>query len=259
MDVINASHSEEKSQITIVKTDDAEMVNPIEKRKSDIISMNTALRLSSFQFAYEYNKPSPIGKFSLNYILSFLEKEGLKLWEECYDEIMQTNLLDSVYEILNSVDKNNQEKILKSPFEFTTLSFQKFVFNAWRLHGFKYSEYLFEHPQKGVDTKALPKAFFLNEDGSIKTFGSTSLKNGVLKNAISHRKVTIAKILDKDSEWHCFYYTYNSINGKEAGEIPHIHYISNNWTIDRKIVLQELSKRHHSFTSNVHINYRRHS
>ncbi|NCT74343.1 MAG: hypothetical protein GXC78_07440 [Chitinophagaceae bacterium] len=260
MDVINASHLEEKSEITMVRTANAELVNPIEKRKSDIINMNTALRLSSFQFAFKHGKPSPIGKVSMEYILNFLEKEGLTFWQECYDEIMQVNLPDTVFKILNCDDKNIQVKTLKSPFEFTSLSFQKFSFLAWELHGFKYSEYRFEHPQKGLDTKDLPTAFFLDEDdGSPKVFGSTSLKSSILKNAIKHRKVTIAKFLDKDSEWHCFYYTYNSINGNEAGDIPHIHYISNNWTINRKIVLEELSKRHHSFTSSVHVKYRRNS
>ena len=258
MDVINISHSEEKSELTLLRTANAELVNPIEKRRSDIINMNTALRLNSFQFAYKHNKPSPIGKFSMQSILTYLEKEGLKLWQECYDEIMQANLSDNIYEILNCSDKNNQEKILKSPFELSSLSFQKFIFNSWQLFGFKYSEYLFEHLPKGLDTRDLPKAFFLDNEDNIKAYGSTSLKSGVLKNALKHRKVTIAKFLDKDSEWHCFYYTYNSINGKEVGEIPHIHYISNNWTIDRKIILQELSKRDHSFTSSVHINYRRH-
>lgn len=260
MDVVNALHLEEKSEITMVRTPNAELVNPIEKRKSDIINMNAALRLSTFQFAHKHGKPSPIGKISIEYILNFLEKEGLTFWEECYAEIMQPSLPDIVFGILNNNDKNAQVKALKSPFEFTSLSFQKFTFLAWEQHGFKYSEYLFEHPKKGLDTKELPNAFLLDDDDdSVKVFGSTSLKSGILKNAIRHRKVTIAKFLDRDSEWHCFYYTYNSINGKEAGDIPHIHYISSNWTIDRKIVLEELSKRHHSFTSSVHVNYRRHS
>ena len=257
MDLLRIPHKEKAGQLTIAKMDDAEFVNPIDKIMNDIIDGYKALQLSTYQFAFENNKPSPIGIMNTDEILMHLEWEGLKIWKEQYASIMNTELPDSIYSILNCKDKDVQEKIFKPPFQLTTCSLQKFIFKSWQLYGFSFSDYRFEHHQNGLDENDLPKGFLLNENDTIEIFGNTTLKEGVLKNAIKHRKVTIAKFLDKDSEWHCFYYNYNSINGNEAGEIPHIHYISNNWTLDRDIVLKELRKRHHSFYSNVHINYKR--
>lgn len=237
----------------------AEFVNPIEKTMNDIIDSHKAFSFSTYKFAYEQNKPSPIGILSLYEISNHLELEGLKIWKELYDKIMQTNLPESIFQILNCLDKEVQIKVFKPPFQLSTLSLQKFIFKSWQLHGFKYSDYRFEHPQKGLNQHELPKGFFLDENEEMEIYGDTKMKKGELKNVIKHRKVTIARFLDKDSEWHCFYYNYNSINGNESSEIPHIHYISNNWTIDRKIVLEELQKRHHSFTSSVHINYSRYA
>ena len=252
-------HKEKKSQLTIAKIANAKLVNPIEKTMNDIINTYKSLQLSTYEFAYEHNKPSPLDTFSRNDILTYLELEGLKIWKEQYNNIMKSNLSESIFQILNCTDKDLQIQIFKSPFELTTLSMQKFIFKAWELYGFKYSDYRFEHLQKGLNSTDLPKGLIITKENNVEVFGKTELKDGILRNAILHRKVTIAKFLDKDSEWHCFYYTYNSINGKESGEIPHIHYISNNWTISRKIVVEELSKRHHSFTSSVHVNYKRHS
>lgn len=259
MELLRIPHSEKPRQLAIAKIDDAEFVNPIAKTMNDIIDGYKALQFSRYQFAFVNNKPSPIGIISNNEILRKLEWEGLKIWKEQYDNIINTDLPESIFSILNCSDKGVQEKIFKSPFQLTTRSLQKFIFKSWLLYGFKFSNYRFEHHQKGIDENELPKGFVVNENDTVEIYGTTRLKAGVLKNAIRHRKVTIAKFLDNDSEWHCFYYNYNSINGNESGEIPHIHYISNNWTLDRNLVLTELKKRHHSFTSSVHINYKRYA
>ena len=257
MDLRRFPHSEKKSQLTMAMMEDAVLTNPIEKTMNDIIDTYKAFSLSSFKFAFEHGKPSPIGILSIHEILTQLEFEGLKLWKDNYDKIMQTDLPESIFQILNCADKEVQIKTFKPPFKLNTFSLQKFVFKGWQLYDFKYSNYRFEHLQKGLNEKELPKGFLLNDKQEVEVFGDTKMKKGLLKNAIKHRKVTIAKFLDKDSEWHYFYYNYNSISGSEANEIPHIHYISNNWTIDRSIVLEELGKKHHSFSSPVHISYSR--
>lgn len=257
MDFLRIPHTENKSQLTMAIMANVEFVNPIEKTMNDIIDSHKAFRLSIYRFANEHNKPSPIGILTSDEILTRLELEGLKRWKEQYDKIMHTILPESIFQILNCFDKELQIKAFKPPFKLSTLSLQKFIFQAWQLHGFKYSYYRFEYPQKGLNLEELPKGFFLDEKGEMEVYGDTKMKKGELKNAIKHRKVTIAKFLDKGPEWHCFYYNYNSINGNESSEIPHIHYISNNWTIDRQIIVEELRNRHHSFTSSVHISYSR--
>ncbi len=257
MELLSIPNNKTKSQLTMAIMGNAEFVNPIEKTMNDVIDSYKAMRLDNFKFAYKHNKLSPIGIFSIDKILKALEIEGLKIWKEQYERIMNTDLPDNIFQILNCTDKNSQIKVFKPPFELSTLSLQKFIFEAWKLYGFKYSDYRFEHSQKGLNSQNLPEGFFLNEQNRIEVYGSTKMKEGELKNAIIHRKVTIAKFLDNDSEWHCFYYNYNSIGGKESGQIPHIHYISSNWTINRETVLEELKKRHHSFNSSVHINYKR--
>lgn len=257
MKEIRAHHTDKKSQVTMIKMGDAEFVNPIEKTMNDIIDGMKSMHLSSFQFAHQHGKPSPFDKFSIDTILTTLERDGLKIWKEQYEAIMKTDLPDGIFQILNCPDKEAQIKALKPPLQLSTRSLQKFIFKAWQLYGFKFSDYRFEHQPEWVKPKEMPSIAILSEDNGVEVFGETSMKKGELKNAILHQKVTIAKFLDKDSEWHCFYYNNNSINGKEAGQEPHIHYISNNWTIDRQTIMNELRKKHHGFNSKVHIPYQR--
>jgi hypothetical protein len=256
MQIIREHDLEKKDSIMMIKMDNAEFVNPIEKYMNDTIDWYKQFTLNHYRFCFEHNKPSPIGKISLDKIWNHLEREGLKVWAEQYQKIMKEDLPENIFQLLTCNNKTTQIKLLKHPLFFTTKSLSKFIFQAWQKYGFKYSVYHFEHHQKGLNPKELPNAF-LKEDNSFRIYGKTNMKDGQLKNALDGRKNTMVKFLDNGETWHCFYYNYKSINGQENHDIPHIHYISNNWTIPREAVLKELGERHHKFSSSVHVNYTR--
>ena len=74
MDLLRIPHKEKAGQLTIAKMDDAEFVNPIDKIMNDIIDGYKALQLSTYQFAFENNKPSPIGIMNTDEILMHLSQ-----------------------------------------------------------------------------------------------------------------------------------------------------------------------------------------
>lgn len=93
------------------------------------------------------------------------------------------------------------------------------------------------------------------EDGEIQKFGKTELTDGQLKQALEQRSVKIAKILEKDGEWHCFFITYNSIRGKEnwRNSKPHFHYISNYFGISKKAVVEQIKSKKYKLGNLPHI------
>lgn len=250
-------HTEKRSQLFLTISQNVEQVNPIEKIMNDIIDSYIGIKLSEFEFAFENKSPSPFDKLTRNQILRALEKKGLLIWGKKYEKIMQSVLSEDIYKILQCSSKDFQVKFFKPPFEFTSNTLHKFIFQAWLRFGYKYSAFRFEFPQTGIKLQDFPSGYIFDDDENLEIYGQTNLSKGILKNAIKHRKVTIAKLIEKGSEWHCFYYNYNSIYGREVNNNPHIHYISNNWMIDKNIILKELQNRHHKFTSEVHIKFSR--
>lgn len=85
--------------------------------------------------------------------------------------------------------------------------------------------------------------------------GDTSLNKSQIKNGILQRNIVAARILDKGSLWHCFIYTMNGVNGKELGQGPHVHYISNAWGHERSMVITQVKAGDYSLNTDNHIPY----
>lgn len=90
--------------------------------------------------------------------------------------------------------------------------------------------------------KRKPLLFNQNDDGSIDKVGSTDMTDGEMRALLEQRKVVHARIYHRNSQWHCFYYTYKGLAGEENGVMgskPHYHYLSDK----SGIAMDELLKR----------------
>ena len=122
--------------------------------------------------------------------------------------------------------------------------------------GYTLSQYSSEYSQKGIDLSKMPFAYKLKKNGEVETFGNTEFSVGQLKQAIEHRKVKVAKILDKGDEWHCFFVTFKSLRGEEnwlEEKQPHYHYISNTFGIKRAEVVNQIKSEKYNLGNLPHI------
>ena len=181
--------------------------------------------------------------------------ESVELWKEKLAEIKRITIPINLNKILSTTKKSQQEKLLKG-INLTPDLFAAFIFEASEKHGYKLSQYKTEIPQKGIDMSIMPFAYEVKENGHVKTFGKTELSDGQLKQAIKHRKVTIAKILEKEDVWHCFFTNYKSLNGEETWldeKQPHYHYISNGFGLTKEKVIKELKSEKYNLGNLPHI------
>lgn len=110
------------------------------------------------------------------------------------------------------------------------------------------------YPAKFYEKKR-PVAYSKDEDGSIDTIGPTEMSDGEMKALLEERKVVQARVYHKGEHWHCFYFTFKGIAGKETGEMgakPHHHYLSDKSGITWETLMQRI-KECNMPTSKVHI------
>lgn len=158
--------------------------------------------------------------------------------------------------LFKSKSKKEQTRLLKnqsiSPDEILA-----FYCKAFEDFGYKYSEYKSEYLPKDMEDKQLPTLFF-DEGSKIGKVGSTELSDEQLRHAIKFKKGAIARFLDKEDSFHCFFSTYRSLNGKESwkGGEPHLHYISDKFGFSREEVLSQLMSRDYKLGNLQHISIR---
>jgi hypothetical protein len=170
----------------------------------------------------------------------FFTKKALEYWDDELNEVNNTIVPDNFLLLLDSTTKADQVKLLRGQ-SLTPEQLIAFIFKAWADYGFTFSQYIAEHHQKGVDESKLPTLIHVKGD-RVKTVGETSLTPGQLKNIIAHRKVIIAKFLDRGDDWHCLFLTFNSLARKENWQDgqPHFHYISDKFGLTRKEVVNRI-------------------
>ena len=149
--------------------------------------------------------------------------------------------------------KKEQIKLLKG----MSLSIDQLggIFVQAGLLGYQFSNYCFNGIPKEYREKDLPSFIYLKDDGSIDTYGSTSLSEGQLKDLVIRSKFIVARILDDGKNWHCFYQTKSGVQAKEPGKLgahPHIHYISDSFGVSRDDFIKAL-KGGRVPSSEVHI------
>lgn len=182
---------------------------------------------------------------------------ALKNWSEQLEKITQVPVDPALFQLLHTHKKKVQVSLLKG----VTLdpeTLLAFIFRAYAEQGFTYSVYESNSLPADVGWKDMPEFAYKDEvDGSLFRHGTSPLTDGKLRSVINDRKVVVAKFLDNGPVWHCFFLTYKSIAGKEAGERPHLHYISHAWGFSREEVIRRLKERRYDLPDTPHIPYNR--
>lgn len=179
--------------------------------------------------------------------------ETAKKCREFINSFREIELPKNLVDLLSATKKKEQKKLLRG------LVLNPDILMSFLLmvgdNGYTLSEYSSEFQASDVKKDKLPYAYILNEDGKVQKFGKTELTDGQLKHALEQRSVKIAKIIEKDEKWHCFFITYNSIGGRENWQNgqPHFHYISNLFGIEKEDVIKQIKAREYKLGSLPHI------
>lgn len=184
--------------------------------------------------------------------------DAVNLWKETLARYKQVNVPENLVKVLSTSKKKDQVALLKGQV-LTPDILMGLLIKAEEM-GYTLSQFRSECPQKGLDISKMPYACEIKKDGSLKIYGKTDLTNGQLKQAIEHRKVTVAKILDFGQVWHCLFATYNSIDGKEVWlgkEQAHYHYISSSFGIARTEVIKQIKSVTYKLGNLPHIRFER--
>jgi hypothetical protein len=180
--------------------------------------------------------------------------EAITNWNEMLANFKKIELPKELIQIFDTKKKKEQIDLLKKVVLNTDI-LMAFLIKAEEL-GYTLSQYTSEYHQKGLDFSKMPLAYEVKDDGSVEKMGKTELSDGQLKQAIEHRKITVAKFLDKGDMWHCFFATYKSFRGEEIwlGENqPHYHYISSAFGIEREKVVEQLKSEKYKLGNLPHI------
>jgi hypothetical protein len=175
-------------------------------------------------------------------------------WQEMLQQFKAVEIPNGFLKLFGTNKKAEQENLLKD--HILTPDILMSLLIKAEEQGYTLSQYSSEFSQKGVDLSKMPFAYQVKENGEVQTFGETVLSDGQLRHAIEHRKVKVAKILDKGDEWHCFFATFKSLRGEETwlGEQqPHFHYISSAFGIDRAEVVRQIKSENYKLGNLPHI------
>lgn len=185
-------------------------------------------------------------------------EQHLEIWTERYNALMNIKFSDNFFSFLNCKNKKKQESILSKE-TYDSFKLTAIIYKAWEEYNFTFSFYRFEKKPAVYNNKKFPDLYHLQSDNSLNIIGSTDLSDGQLRGALKERNVIVASFLDNGKIWHCFFHTYNSINGVEVGGQPHMHYISSAFGnhVTRERVLSELQKFRYKLPPMKHLAYDR--
>ena len=225
---------------------DFEYEKPIKYYSDGFIVKQMVLRGIPNEELAGYKKPSENSK------QIFIE--ATNHWQEMLQKYKADEVSNGFFKLFGTTKKEEQEYLLKG--QILTPDVLVGLLIKAEEQGFTLSQYSHKYSQKGVDLSKMPFAYQVKENGEVQTYGETELSDGQLKQAIEHRKVNVAKILDKGDEWHCFFVTFKSLRGEETwfGEKqPHYHYISNAFGIQRTEVVNQIKSEKYKLGNLPHI------
>ena len=247
----------ENGKYKVFDIENAINVNPIEFYRQAYIQKQIDMYWTYLpNFEKEFAKKNlSLSKAELE---TLFEKRSVIDWEEFYTEKSNTEINPNYLKLIETKKKTEQKKLLKGQ-SISTYELFALINYAFKEFGLKFSQYVFRHSQKGIDTTDLTDFTHLKEDGSVITSRETKLSNGQLKQAIEHRVHMTVKFIGDEKNWHCFFTNLKSLRGKERsyknGQ-PHFHYISDKWGISKKDLINELSKRKYKLPSIIHLDKR---
>ncbi|HTR29413.1 MAG TPA: hypothetical protein VMH27_09080 [Puia sp.] len=233
-------------KILMFESEDFEYVKPVKHYGDFFIVKSLILRGVPQEELNGDRKPSDKSKE--------IFKGAVLHWQKMLSEFKKIKVPENLIKLLSSKKKSEQESLLKG-IALTPDVLMGLLIVAEQ-HGYTLSQYTSEFSQKGVDLSKMPLAYEVKGDGEVKIFGDTEMSAGQLKQAIEHRKVKVAKILDRGDEWHCFFATFRSLRGEETwqGEKqPHFHYISNAFGIPRTKVVEQIKSEQYKLGNLPHI------
>ncbi|MND83404.1 hypothetical protein D3C87_1146920 [compost metagenome] len=222
-----------------------ENVNPV----AYIQGLELFKRISIHKELFLKKNPQLIDSFDENQLKKALIPEVKEFFKEIESEAVHPNFL----KLLSVTKKSEQVKLLKG-LTLTSSQLAVLIFKSYREFGFLYSKYSFKVVPPQFAGKKLPILFNINDDGSVKKFGTTDLSDGSLKQLIEQRTVIVSHFFEKDGVWHCFFATYDSFAGRENykdGQ-AHMHYISSGFGISKDDFLASMQSGNYRST-NIHI------
>jgi hypothetical protein len=238
-----------------------EYVNPVNSFFETTMGMSIHLNVQNFKLSKRFKIFEEVAQKHNIDLESKIHKsafeKAITQTNRMYSEITAAPIPEDFFELLTKTKKRVHEKIVNKIKMLDPLSLQHFIFSAYENYQFLYSTFRTDNLSKNLNPNEMPSAAILENGKSIISTGNTLLSDGQLKMAIEQRNVIITKIIDKGDQWHCFFYTQNSILGKEHHGYKHIHYISHSFGITREEVVKQLkSKRYNLPAINIPYNYR---
>lgn len=181
-----------------------------------------------------------------------LYKNAVKDWNIKYTELVNTPIPENFARLLLGNSKKQQLKLMKGQ-SLTAEQLTALIFKAHLEYNYTFSFYSARNFNKGIDRTTLPKLMTYIK-GKIKTVGKTSLSHGQLKQVFEQQNVIVARFIDRGEEWHCFFLTFKSLEGKEnwKGGQAHLHYISDKFGVPRSEIVTRLKSGNYISTP-VHI------
>lgn len=236
---------DETNSYTILEVGDIEFVNPIEY----FIKITFEANYFMLKEVISKSKHS----ISEELIERFIDKESYRYALEKYVEINQLEIPKALIDLIEAKSKKAQILSLRN-FSITKKELIAFGFYTSKLRNFKFSQYKSEHHHNGLDIQDLPEIFEI-KDENITKVGKSPLTDGQLKQALNHRKIIISKFFGDETSWHCFFLTFDSLNGIEKwkGGKPHYHYISDKFGIPRQSVINQLKSKKYNLGNLPHI------
>lgn len=183
--------------------------------------------------------------------------------QEAIDEFERIISTTSTPEFLKSLvdcnKKKDQVKLLKGV-ELSTYKLWAFFVWAYEEKGYLYSTFKGEKLPVDLENKTLP-LFAHADEHKVVSSSDGELSDGQVRHMIKNRNVVIAKLIEKEDDWHMFILTYDSINGKEKGNEgrKHIHYISSLWGRDKTYVTEQVKSGKYKLPVMPHIPFERES
>jgi hypothetical protein len=242
--------------LNVSRMPDIEYTNPIQRAMEIVFSVSTVGDRSYYTSILQSVEKKEIDQRTQSSMNKLIELRAAKQWEKFTSKIRMQVLPHTIANLLEGVSKTQQQSILKN-ISFSSDSFCAFLFIAYENYGYLYSFYSITHLATEVDERKKPMAAYIAEDGIVNKFGDTSMSDGQIKQMIEHRHCLFANFIDRNDEWHCFFYTFKSHKGLEkayGGGKPHMHYISSKWGLSREYVLKQLRSKRYKLPS-LHINY----
>lgn len=187
-------------------------------------------------------------------MFSAIRKEAEDMTEAILTETENEPLPSQLTDLFEKdLKKKDQISLLKG-LSITTKQLGAIFLQAGK-RGYKFSCYRFKGKPKQYLEKDLPSFIRLLDDGSVDTWGKTTLTEGQLRDLIQSSEFLVARILDNGKHWLCFLQNSKSLQGKERGEFgsqPHIHYFSDSFGVTKEDFVKCVKTGHYPPTP-VHI------